>query len=392
MARSFRLLGVFLIGSVFGSSGCVGELAIGDGETRVRVDSGSIGLMDGGTADSGRDAGTDTATDTRGSIDCGDERLATAVYNGTREPTHLPLNSNQVLAIGHFPSGCSGTLIAPTWVLSAQHCGLRRGAQFCMGTDPANPNVCFNAINVYNAPRGGDMTLLEIEDARGRLPDVQPIPILTEAVTGYMGRTAEAAGYGQTESGGFGTRFFTAQPIVQVRGDFLSIDGMGVRGVCFGDSGGPVMVLDGSGSVRVAGDLSHGDPSCLGVDQYTRVDIFRDFIESHTGPTMMTEPEPMGCGTLTATGRCMDNQAIWCEADEVRTERCDGMCGYDADAGGYRCIEAMSDPCMGIDAFGVCERNVARWCDGGELRSRDCNACGQTCRNSVEYGGMYCVD
>ena len=70
-------------------------------------------------------------------------------------------------------------------------------------------------------------------------------------------------------------------------GTHVIIDGEGTRGVCNGDSGGPVMVIAEDGTVRVAGTLHYGDPSCVGRDNYTRVDLFRDWIEGHTGPTVV---------------------------------------------------------------------------------------------------------
>ena len=275
---------------------------------------------------------------------CGDTRLATRVFHGTLEPSYLPMTPGQVMAVGTF-GGCSGTLITERWVLTAAHCSLRSGARFCIGRDPADPDVCFTAARVVDNPRG-DMTLVELDaDATSRAPDVRPVPILTEDLSSaWIGRTAEAAGYGQTETGSSGTRKFTAEPIVSLSGDTLTIDGEGRHGVCFGDSGGPVMVIAADGSVRVAGDLSNGDPSCVGRDNYTRVDVYRDFIESYTGPTEVEPPPP------------------------------DPM-----------------DPCGGVDEFGACEGQVARWCEMGVPKSRDCAACGERCAVVPEVGGVYCA-
>ncbi|MEZ4474949.1 MAG: trypsin-like serine protease [bacterium] len=238
------------------------------------------------------DAGTPRPPDCPAGQDaCGDIRVAEKVYHGTREPSALPLSPGQILAVGSF-NGCSGTLIAPRFVLSATHCGHRRGAEFCMGPDPDRPNACLTAVAVHENPRA-DQTILEMDrDASSVLPGVQPIPILTEVMdNGWIGRTAEAAGYGQTEYGGFNTRWFTAEPIVRLTSDTVTIDGQNQRGVCFGDSGGPVMVQASDGSVRVAGDLSNGDGSCVGRDNYTRTDVFADWIEgSRARPSSRARP------------------------------------------------------------------------------------------------------
>lgn len=336
----------------------------------------------------GQDGGPIVPPDDEPGDACGDIRTANAVYYGTAQPTVVSLAPGQLLAIGTF-GGCSGTVIAPTWVLTATHCGLSGGEELCVGQDA--PDTCLGSLRAYDNP-DGDMTLLELDrDAREVLPGLVPIPILTDDMDdGWIGRTAEASGYGQQEDGSSGEREFTAEPIASLSGDTLTIDGEGRHGVCFGDSGGPVMVVASDGTGRVAGDLSNGDGSCVGQDNYTRVDVHRAWIESHTGPTAPAD----GCGGIDAAGRCLDGVASWCDAnDELQSERCAGgeACGWDAAARGFRCI-AGADPCGGVDAAGACDGATARWCDHGALRTRDCAACGQSCDPQSPLGGAYCVD
>ncbi len=207
------------------------------------------------------------------------------VYYGTSKPTYVPLTEGQMLAIGTW-GNCSGTIIASRWVLTANHCNVRKGDEFCVGEDPADPDQCFEAVFVERNP-DADMTIAMLDrDATEAVPGLEPIPLLTEKLDdSWLGKMSEAAGYGQQEDGGYGEREFTAEPIVDLDGHEMTIDGERVHGVCFGDSGGPVMVIDSQGTVRVAGALSWGDPDCLGKDRYTRVDTNLEWLEAFTGPT-----------------------------------------------------------------------------------------------------------
>jgi hypothetical protein len=389
------------------ATGCVPEgrsgKRVASGAPRPGVDAGASAPADaGGTPSSAdaavRDAGEAPAPDAGVPLDAGAPadggdlcleqpvkvpQPATAyVYYGTARPTYVPLTDEQILAIGTFDS-CSGVLIDYTWVLTAEHCGLRAGVRFCIGPQAANPNICFRSARVIDNP-SGDMTLVELErDARELAPTVQPVAILSEDMDStWLNRTAEAAGYGQQENGGYGEREFTAEPIVSLRGDTLTIDGQGRRGVCFGDSGGPVFVIASDGSVRVAGDLSNGDGNCVGRDNYTRVDVHRAWIESYVGTTQPPGPQP--CGAVDAVGSCNADrtQATWCAPDAtLQVATCGGtqVCAWDTGAAGYRCLEAAQDPCRGITERGACRDNVLTWCQQGRLLARDCGVCAESC-------------
>jgi hypothetical protein len=322
---------------------------------------------------------------------CGDTRTAPKVYNGTLLPSYVPLTPEQMPSIGSFRL-CSGTLIAPNWVITAKHCGLNDGVQFCIGSDPAVPDQCISSYRVVNHP-DVDMTLVELlEDARTRVPGLKPLGVMSDRMDGeWIGRQAEASGYGETQNGTLGTRYFTSEPIVSLERGYVTIDGQGQRGVCFGDSGGPVLVIADDGSIRVAGVLSNGDESCLGRDNFTRTDLQLAWIEQYTGP--LDSGGSQGCGQIGRVGRCESGRAVWCSNESIQTEECaaPAACGWDEAAAGFRCITGP-DPCEGFDGFGGCEGNVARWCDDGVPRYRDCTICNQICVSSADVQGAYCVD
>lgn len=341
------------------------------------------------------DAGAPDATpEADAGVSCtGDVRSASNIYYGTEQPTFVPLTAGQIMAVGRLP-GCSATLITPSWVLTANHCGAAIGDRFCIGAAAASPNNCFDVEDVVRHPVQDTALLYLGVDVRLTVPEVEPIPIMTELMdSAWIGQTAEAAGYGSQEDDSSGEREFTAEPIVTV-GEWLTIDGEGTRGACFGDSGGPVMVVATDLSVRVAGDLSWGAPSCLGEDNYARTDVIADWIQSYTGP-MVVGKGPFDCGAINEQGRCMagGSTAMWCAGDQtLSVDNCaaGSSCGWDASESGYRCI-TESDPCAGVDTFGTCDGSVARWCENGVVKQRDCGTCEELCELSAKSGGAACV-
>lgn len=332
-----------------------------------------------------------------GACDVGDVRPA-AVYYGTREPTMLSMSDGQKLSVVMYRIGgglCSATVIADRWVLSAKHCNPSGGTlgEIHAGPDPDSPNTVIRVSRVIRHP-GRDLLLLELsEPISGRLPSIVPIAYFSAPVdSSWRGRIVECAGYGSQEDGSIGERRFTAQPISGVDTTYVTVDGEGRRGLCGGDSGGPVLYQDTGGQIFVLGALTGGDSSCVGQDNYTRVDP--TWIEDNVGPP----PDP--CVGLDARGRCDGNTASWCDAGVPRSEACtDGStCGDGAD--GYRCRSpdpgpgpGPGEPCGGLTVQGRCTpEGTAEWCEGGVIRRAYCRRCGLRCDAVTSLGGAWCED
>lgn len=321
------------------------------------------------------------------------------VVFGTELPTHVPLDDDQIAAIGMIQLSsegaiCSGTLVSREWFITAAHCVVgeepeRLEVQF--GRDNSNPDIHVGVAEFHMNPEWegspeGDTAFIRLASSPlEQDPEIMPIPLGLDSPQGSVGEKMEAAGYGLTENNTLGTRLFTAEPVLDVTRGHISVDGEGQRGLCAGDSGGPLMAIYPDGSVRVVGTLSGGDFSCLDVDWFARLDIQEEWIRSIIG-----EQDP--CLGLTLQGRCAEQTASWCENDVPSSEDCMALglvCGEDA-AGNQRCVEDRS--CGDVTAEGMCDGSIAIWCQEGELQMEDCSMVpGQLCGADPVSSGSRCV-
>lgn len=330
--------------------------------------------------------------------------LRANVVNGTRNPTFVPMSPAQIMAVVGLTEGtpvdalCSGTLIANNFVLTAKHCteGVRsRDMWVLFGVDDQNPDAAIAVSSKHEHP-DHDMTVLELAADATSMVMVQPIPIpLFTLNNADIGRTLEQAGYGQTETGGTDGRLFVAEVLDSFEEPDdrnLVVNGQGIHGVCFGDSGGPSLAIAPEGDIRVMGALSWGDESCMGLDRYARSDWARSWIEQWTGPTPSAGPLP--CGTVRPEGSCSNQNTVatWCEAGFVENETCSTgqVCGWSARDNGWRCVVEASDPCGGIGFFGACSGDTLSWCERGVVHTRPCGECGERCIEVDPVRGYDC--
>ena len=262
------------------------------------------------------------------------------------------LDSAEIAAIGalqsspdvqSWPQGvfCTGTLIAPRWVLSAAHC-LRLDPSW-FGTYEDGQSLAARIVRTFSHSER-DVALLELAPSAELASRIRPIPLLQGNIgQDWVGRRVTLAGLGETETGQLGQRRFVVETIVSVSDERIVVDGEGIRGACRGDSGGP-LIANSPG--ELVGVLSTGSTTCVGLDRYERIDQIAAWIRE---TTESAERDP--CGELDWEGRCVPGGAVWCTGGMIATEECqknsqtDEICDYDLSTQGYRCVAAGLDPC-----------------------------------------------
>lgn len=201
-------------------------------------------------------------------------RSAEGIVGGTDDTTHRavvaitsPQNPNA--------SYCTGTLIAPTVVVTAAHCVL--GAEshdadlFAYFGDVVGDGG--TSIAVIEAVAHPSFSLSQSGSAYDvgllRLASPAPVSPLAFGAAPVTGTPATLVGFGYdtTEETGIGTRRQRAQVIGTVTpGDFVLVD----SGSCDGDSGGAVLIEGASGPELVG---VHSNGSCGGTSREARIDL-----------------------------------------------------------------------------------------------------------------------
>lgn len=222
--------------------------------------------------------------------------------NGNAQPWMV---SVQVKGFGHF---CGGTLIKSRWVVTAAHCLTDSNAvlvrpssayEVCIGV--ANLQQCSAANKadvvrqtvhpVYNGAvtSRGDLALLEL--SRDFSNDV--LPLATDAQTPGEGALATLRGWGRTDSDGLPASYPNRLQVLTYSAttvncpvDRVCMDPSPTVGACQGDSGGPLRHQGALTGIVSYGPYDSRIGACSGqpggVDGYTRVASFRDWILSNS--------------------------------------------------------------------------------------------------------------
>jgi MYXO-CTERM domain-containing protein len=224
-------------------------------------------------------------------------RSNAAIINGVLDTTH-PAVVALLLGEDGNEGACTGTIVKRDlerhigWVATAAHC-LESGASLAIQSqDYASSDyiqysvIDFEADPLYSTGREGhDFGVIRI----GGVDESTPvIPLATDPDNLVRGMDVTSVGFGMTAESDFNTtRQSVTKPLNEVTANLLGYE-QATSGICFGDSGGPVIAGSG-GSERVVGIHSFGTSAlCVGQGYSARVTSGLDFFEQQLNKV----PEP----------------------------------------------------------------------------------------------------
>jgi V8-like Glu-specific endopeptidase len=212
---------------------------------------------------------------------------------------------------------CTGSVIAPTVVLTAAHCvapsETGRDAKFVVlsGEDVGGGGTLRLPVRETHAnpqwnPRdlqgGHDEGIVILTDPTS-LPS---LPIGRRALSeADVGEPVRIVGFGAIEGGatnGAGTKRQAMTKVASVSRDLLGIGDL-ERGTCNGDSGGPAFMAQ-DGIETIVGTTSFGDGSCADGGYDARVDVDLEFIGTFLGRGCQRTCADRSCGPDGYGGSC----------------------------------------------------------------------------------------
>jgi hypothetical protein len=327
--------------------------------------------------------------------------LSSAASAGTGE---APILGGTTTTVGQFPNVvglqvggglCTGTLIAPEWVLTAAHC--------IQGISPGNIEIHFGTVNIFSGgtTRRGTMAIAKPGFSTNNLgrndiglikldspvTDIKPVPVNLNPAKAPIGIKVTMVGYGSTSVGGGGSvgiqytveqTSISCQSFVGSNTDLLCFNQISGKGKCQGDSGGPSFaVIDGV--MTQVGVTSFGDHDCANYGADTRTDIEKAFLLQYV-PQLECESDADCPGQICFSRKCInqpftegglgadctgngDCDSLLCASDG-NASHCSALCSPGIEGGcpaGLECVDTGGGggACWPEEDTGCCDASPA---------------------------------
>ena len=260
----------------------------------------------------------------------------------TGDPSVVAVFAQQLGATSGFL--CTGSVIAPTVVLTAAHC-------VSASETGANARFVVLTANNINRPGGQQLAVKEVHaNPRWSAKNLQnghdqgivilaqpttlaPLPFNAHALAASSaGAALRIVGYGLddgVDQTGAGVKRQALTKLGSVESTLIEV-GNSQKGTCNGDSGGPAFMKLG-GVETIVGTTSYGDETCSDGGYDARVDTDLDFIQPFLDGASCT-PACSGracgsdgcggtCGTCDGGGACFERGQVRRDGERLRRRR-----------------------------------------------------------------------
>lgn len=179
--------------------------------------------------------------------DAPDEVLIDSIYGGSPLDAHNNPGNGLVMLYDKSNNRiCSAVIIQQKTLLTASHCidGLKENYSVAFGVEPLNGNYFSRKIKHWKKHHELDVALIVLDQTIP--PGWRPLPLLARAPR--VSEKVLVAGYGRSEKSNGGKLLAASVSVIDFQQNkLIIIDQSKGSGICYGDSGGPLLIKGDKG-------------------------------------------------------------------------------------------------------------------------------------------------